>query len=282
MLKRFLHYQESHGDNRGALAAATEDLRSCAREINAIGRTFPIFDLLDQARFTQTVHNPNTYQESTHRGSLPLLELVALALTAQPPVDDFLGEPNQIEHPSEAVQRALDLGGEIVDLTVIRRLLSAVEEGDSRDVLAFIASQREIFVRSPTYEHIAERTLDLLFDDPQLNVLCQGRLGFTARQARDLFSAIDARVGKSIGEYANRHKRFGDLAESHPGFPKFGSGDMPDPESIPAPVMALTLIFHESGGLGCVSPRKSPSDLRRCVLSRHAVGSSGGHLRGET
>ena len=44
----------------------------------------------------------------------------------------------------------------------------------------------------------------------------------------------------------------------------------------------LALIVHESGGFGCVSPRKSPSDLRRCVLSKHVIGSSGGHLRGET
>ena len=44
----------------------------------------------------------------------------------------------------------------------------------------------------------------------------------------------------------------------------------------------LALIIHESGGLGCLGPRKGPSDLRRCVSVMNASASSGGHLRGET
>lgn len=262
MLERFLHYLESHGDERGALAAATEDLRSCAREINAIGCAVPIFDVLDHARFTQTVTDPNTYQESSHRGSLPLLEFVALTLTAQPSVDDARRESTQIEQPAEAVQMALELGGDIADLVVVRRLLSAIDDGDSRDVLAFIASQRETFVRSPTYEHIAERTLDLLFGDPQMDALCSAHLGFTARQACDLFGAIDRRTSRSIAEYVSRRRRFGLLTESHPGFPRFALEDTPDPESIPAPVMALVGDAFEK--LWFPIPNEStfvPSDL---------------------
>ena len=44
----------------------------------------------------------------------------------------------------------------------------------------------------------------------------------------------------------------------------------------------LALIIHEPGGLGCRGPRKSPSDLQRCMSAKNASGSSGGHLRGET
>ncbi|WP_420445294.1 ImmA/IrrE family metallo-endopeptidase [Candidatus Poriferisodalis sp.] len=47
-------------------------------------------------------------------------------------------------------------------------------------------------------------------------------------------------------------------------------------------VQPLTLIIHESGGLVCLGPRKSPSDLRRYVSAMNASASSGGHLRGET
>ncbi|WP_419838779.1 Eco57I restriction-modification methylase domain-containing protein [Candidatus Poriferisodalis sp.] len=48
-----------------------------------------------------------------------------------------------------------------------------------------------------------------------------------------------------------------------------------------SPVL-LALIIHESGGLGGSGPRKSPSDLRRCMRLKSASSSSGGHLRGET
>ncbi|MCY4518789.1 MAG: cell wall-binding repeat-containing protein, partial [Acidimicrobiaceae bacterium] len=45
---------------------------------------------------------------------------------------------------------------------------------------------------------------------------------------------------------------------------------------------ALALIIHESVGWCGVDPRKSPSDLRRCMRSKYASASSGGHLRGES
>ena len=48
------------------------------------------------------------------------------------------------------------------------------------------------------------------------------------------------------------------------------------------PPFRLALIIHESGGLVCLGPRKSPSDLRRYVSAMNASASSGGHLRGET
>ncbi len=51
---------------------------------------------------------------------------------------------------------------------------------------------------------------------------------------------------------------------------------------IGARQLLLALIIHESGGLGCLGPRKGPSDLRRCVSVMNASASSGGHLRGET
>ena len=47
---------------------------------------FSTFDLLEYVRFTQAVVDLNTYRESSHLGSLPLVEMVALALTARPAV----------------------------------------------------------------------------------------------------------------------------------------------------------------------------------------------------
>ncbi|WP_420436223.1 cell wall-binding repeat-containing protein [Candidatus Poriferisodalis sp.] len=47
-------------------------------------------------------------------------------------------------------------------------------------------------------------------------------------------------------------------------------------------VEELALILHGAVGRCGVGPRKSPSDLRRCMALSQASASSGGHLRGET
>ena len=239
LVEKFTALQQAHRGGVSAVATATNDLKSCALQINDIGRKVPIFDILDQVRFTQTVTNTDSYTESTHRGSLALLELAALALTAPPSINNNSHEKSKISSSPEAVQRVLDFASDLIDLTMVRKLLVAHEQGDARDALAFVANSRELFVRSPTYEHIAERTLNLLFGDPQLVQVCEEQLGFTALQACDLFKAIDDRIVDSLREYTNRHKRFADMAESHLGYSMDASGELPELENIPQSVTAL-------------------------------------------
>ncbi len=206
-LVRFL---DSHdGDAVIALSALDEDVRICARRINETGGTHSTFDLLEYVRYGEIAVDQNTYRESSHEGSPLLVELVALALTAQPcAVREDENATAAGVSLSEAVPRVLDLGVELFDLVATRGLLTAVRDGSSSDRLANIALARELFVRGSTYEHVVKRVLVSLFDTPEMESLCRKTLGCTIQEACEIFLSIRARCNASIQETARRMERF--------------------------------------------------------------------------
>ena len=197
-------YVEASPDVAQAVIEVNEDLKECAREICHIGRSHSSLELLEYVRFTQTVRNPNTYEESSDRGATALVELVALALISGPTSSNHVLGPSTDYSLPEAVERVLELGSRLVELVVLRNLLSGLEAGESRDTLAAIAQTRELFVRSPTYEHIVERTLNKLFGTPDMEQLCRDTLGFTVREAYRLFLAIEERCNMAVRVLQNR------------------------------------------------------------------------------
>ena len=238
-------YVNTNPDAASAVVSVNEDLKACAQQINQIGHIHSAFDLLEYVRFTQTVGDPNRYEESSQRGSPALIELVALALTANHTIDSSYEATSSIDYPlPEAVQRVLDLGSKLVELAVVRSMLVGLEAGESRDTLSHIARNREMFVRSPTYEHIAERTLDLLFSTPQMEQLCRDTLGFTAREACDLFLAIDHRCNMAVQIFQDRLRQFSEDSETLIRISGSNSVLMDEPDGIPqAEIAALKEQF---------------------------------------
>lgn len=210
-------YADESRDASGAMDSLTEEIKACARRINEIGRAFPTFDLLAYVRFSQSVVDLNTYRESSHLGSQPLVEMVALALTAQPTVvagDD--SRTTQKRTTLEAVRQVVQLGFGLMDLITARRILAALHQGPSRDVLASLARDRELFMRTPTFEHIAERTLDELFGKAPMETICRSELGFTAREACGLFRAIGVRCNAAAHAVLERLTEFAPHIDSDP------------------------------------------------------------------
>lgn len=199
------------------MESLAEDIKGCARLINEIGRAFSTFDLLDYVRFTQSVVDLNTYQESNHPGSLPLVEIVALALTAQPAA--AAGDSSPIAQQLttfDAVRQTLRFGYRIMDMIAAHRLLAAQHEGASRDWLASLARDRELFMRTPTHEPIAEHTLDELLGTSPTEQMFRHELGFTAREACDLFQAIRVRCSASAPQILARLEKFTGHIDSDP------------------------------------------------------------------
>lgn len=235
----FIRYRDGHDDIASASLRATEDLKECARSVSALGNAFGAFDLLDHLRFTQTFKIPDAYVESCHQGSVPTLELAAMALIARPSTEFDTDRSAMASTPNEAVQQVHDLGAEMLRLVLTRMFLHTVEDGGSYDALARSVVYRELLVRSSTYEHIAERTLDLLLGTELIEEACRASLGFTAREALDLFRALNRRSNDAAHEYLIRLERWREFAGSRLGHSADGPHVPADGGPPPAPVAAV-------------------------------------------
>lgn len=204
-----------------------------------------MFDLMEYVRFTQTAVDGNSYRESEHQGSALIVELVALSLasgevnerSATPP----LGEAIPL---ADAVQEILDLGHELFSLVAARGQI-AVEKGDfDPTTLAHRATERALFVRGSTYEHIINEVLTTLFGTPEMEALCRRVFGFTGGEACKLFVAIRERCDESIREIRRRMGRFEEFRQSIAGAAMNSGRDIENsgPRQRPARAMLLDAV----------------------------------------
>lgn len=204
-----------------------------------------MFDLMEYVRFTQTAVDGNSYRESEHQGSALIVELVALSLasgelterSATPPPDEAIPL-------TDAVQEILDLGHELFSLVAARGQI-AVENGDfDPTTLVHRATERALFVRGSTYEHIINEVLTALFGTPEMEALCRRVVGFTGGEACRLFVAIRERCDESIREIRRRMGRFEAFRQSIAGTTTNSGRDIENsgPQERPAHAMLLDAV----------------------------------------
>lgn len=150
------------------------------------------------------------------------LELMALTLAGVSGSPD-LDEAEQAYDP-EQVRRDL---AEAVEAGCMIAFFG-MDPADQDALIVFQTVEREILIRSGTYQHILLDTLRTLFSDSTVNSDCLAVLGFTGRDAVEVMAAVREQTIRNLQARADRMLEVRDRVM--PMFERWQQGgDKPDP-----------------------------------------------------
>jgi hypothetical protein len=184
--------EENGGDFREAAVCANRRIDDLVKLIVEMVVPFDAFDVLEAVRISELLINPNDYRESEHEGSAAVVEITALILASRTSREGTA--PDKEDHRADAsavIEPIIESARQIVSLGSMARLLLTVVEQADLGSLQMSAILREVHVRNISYPHMLEDTLDLLFDDAEIETLCLEVLGYTVREARSVLTSIE-------------------------------------------------------------------------------------------
>lgn len=188
-LRLFERYTGAHSDVRECVEALSRDIRDRVREVSELARPFDPSHVLTVVRIMELAHDPNTFRESTHMGTVAAVELVAMIAAA---ASGATQDRPAAELPLlEAAQRITDIVHDIFSLEAVRNEVSVLHDSGPLGLVASNARGREIHLRNPTYDHIVEESVEGLFGTPDIEQVCIDAIGFTARDALAVFYAVE-------------------------------------------------------------------------------------------
>lgn len=186
------HYASAHSRVEDCMEALSRDARAAVEAIAELARPFDPFHVLTVVRILELAHDPNTFRESTHEGTVATVELISLIVAAS-------GSSGAARPDRE--DSLLSAAVEIVDLASLRFRQEAAQNfivtTNADAPLGMVASNargKEIYFRNPTHDHIAREILAGLFGSAEIEQVCTDKLGFTVQDACAVFDAVE-RIG---------------------------------------------------------------------------------------
>lgn len=199
--QRLMRYWDNSEDREQAAALARQEMRAALDAAADASRGLGLVHAVTGLRTHMALMSALTGIEPSAAG----LELLALALSGEVEAAEAGEEAEQAYEP-ESVRRQIM---EAIEAGCMIALFS-VEPADQNSLIVFQTVQREILMRSGTYQHILLDTLRNLFSDPTVNSDCAEVLGFMGSDAVDVMAAVRA---IAIRNLQGRHDRMFDMRE---------------------------------------------------------------------
>ena len=175
------------------MEAMSRDARATVEAIAELARPFDPFHVLTVVRILELAHDPNTFRESTHEGSVASVELISLIVAAS--VGSGATLPDKDTPLLAAAVEIVNLASFLFRLEAARNFIAMTVADSPLGMVASGARGKEIHFRNPTHDHIAREMLAGLFGSAEVEQVCLDKLGFTVRDACDVFDAIE-RIGE--------------------------------------------------------------------------------------
>lgn len=170
------------------MEAISRDAGVTVEAIADLARPFDPLHVLTVVRILELAHDPNTFRESTHEGSVASVELISLIVAASGGSDATF--PDDDVPLLSAAHQIVDLASLLFRLEAVRNLVAMTVDGSPLGLVASNARAKEIYFRNPTHDHIAREMLAGLFGSAEVEQVCLDRLGFTVRDACAVFDAV--------------------------------------------------------------------------------------------
>ena len=193
--------RDSGGDFATAASTARAQAIESACQIAESTSGHDAFDVLECVRLSELLHDPETYRETEHEGSVAVIELTALVLSTRGhrvgALPDSDGHRARVD---AVVQDVLESARESIEAGMLATDLAALAEGGSATSIQHGALVRELNLRNVSYTHMLEDTLTALFDEPLMAAHCQAAMGVTVQEIRSVFAAIQGLTEEGWGQ----------------------------------------------------------------------------------
>lgn len=193
--QRLMRYWDHSEDREQAAELARQEMRAALDAAADASRGIGLVHAVTGLRNHMALLSAMTGIEPSAAG----LELLALALSGEVDAAETGEEAEQAYEP-ESVRRQIM---EAIEAGCMITLFS-LEPADQNSLIVFQTVQREILMRSGTYQHILLDTLRNLFSDTTVNSDCANVLGFTGSDAVELMAAVRAIAIRNLQQ---RHDR---------------------------------------------------------------------------
>lgn len=180
-----------------------------------------VFDVVEALRLENALFDPEEYKETEDEGSLALIELVAVILSARGSRSPVGMAPEGDEQQSvrEVLAEVTLAAREALRAGQFMALFEAVAEPEEDAFLAFSVRVREVGMRNLSYPHMVEETLSALFEDPSLEVACRRVMGCTVPEIRAVFKAMTELQAECWDRNQSVMLEIGEMAAEHQSTP---------------------------------------------------------------